>query len=69
MEESKLSPSSSLINAQQGILEENLFVRNRKIMETMRDSNRNEELNEKIRCTSNWNLRNVKNEREEIKYQ
>lgn len=28
----------------------------------MRDSNRNENLNEKIRCTSNWNLRNVKNE-------
>lgn len=67
MEESKLSPSSSLINTQQGIPEENLFVRNRKIMETMRDSNRNEDLNEKIRCTSNWNLRNVKNEREEIK--
>ena len=67
MEESKLSPSSSLINTQQGILEENLFVKNRKIMETMRDINRNEELNEKIRCTSNWNLRNIKNEREEIK--
>ena len=67
MEESKLSPSSSLINTQQGILEENLFVKNRKIMETMRDINRNEELNEKIRFTSNWNLRNIKNEREEIK--
>lgn len=67
MEESKLSPSSSLINTQQGILEENSFVRNKKIMETMRDINRNEKLNEKIRCTSNWNLRNVKNEREEIK--
>ena len=64
MEESKLSPSSSLINTQQGILEENSFVRNKKIMETMRDINRNEKLNEKIRCTSNWNLRNVKNERE-----
>ena len=67
MEESKLSPSSSLINTQQGILEENLFVKNRKIMETMRDINRNEELNEKIRFTSTWNLRNIKNEREEIK--
>lgn len=67
MEESKLSPSSSLINTQQGILEENSFVRNKKIMETMRDINRNEKLNEKIRCTSNWNLRDVKNEREEIK--
>lgn len=67
MEESKLSPSSSLINTQQGILEENVFVRNRKIMKTMRDINRNEELNEKIRCTSNWNLRSIKNEREEIK--
>ena len=30
-------------------------------METMRDINRNEELNEKIRFTSNWNLRNIKN--------
>lgn len=26
----------------------------------MRNINRNEELNEKDRCTANWNLRNIK---------
>lgn len=29
-------------------------------MDTMRNINRNEELNEKDRCTANWNLRNIK---------